>query len=122
MMGPLGPQSQAIEEEEEDLGLGHRLSDYLPHVQEQPGPTNKSQPQQHWYPEDAASIVTEKEHDGDLDGDWIGEEIPLKAYDPETDEIHNLHTHWSVIRLRFREPLAELLAVSPSRSPLFLFC
>lgn len=55
--------------------------------------------------------MTEKEHDGDLDGDWIGEEIPLKAYDPETDEIHNLHTHWSGIRLRFREPLAELLAV-----------
>jgi aquaglyceroporin related protein len=34
----------------------------------------------------------------------------LKAYEAEGDEIHNLHTHWSVIRLRFREPLAELLA------------
>jgi aquaglyceroporin related protein, other eukaryote len=53
-------------------------------------------------------------------GTWMvigfGEEIPLKAYDPETDEIYNLHTHWSVIRLRLREPLAELLAVSPSKS------
>ena len=112
--GPMSPQSQAIEEEEEDLGLGHRLSDHLPPVQEQPGPIGDAQQGQHWYPDDAASIVTEKEHDGDLDGDWIGEEIPLKAYDPETDEIHNLHTHWSVIRLRFREPLAELLAVSSS--------
>ena len=110
--GPMSPQSQAIEEEEEDLGLGHRLSDHLPPVQEQSGPMGGAQQGQHRYPDDAASIVTEKEHDGDLDGDWIGEEIPLKAYDPETDEIHNLHTHWSVIRLRFREPLAELLAVS----------
>jgi len=118
--GPMSPQSQAIEEEEEDLGLGHRLSDHLPPVQEQPCSIGDAQQgQQHWYPDDAASIVTEKEHDGDLDGDWIGEEIPLKAYDPETDEIHNLHTHWSVIRLRFREPLAELLAVGSSNS-LFL--
>ena len=60
--------------------------------------------------------MTEKEQDGDLDGDWIGEEFPLKAYDPETDEVHNLHTHWSIIRLRFREPLAELLAVIPFKS------
>jgi aquaglyceroporin related protein, other eukaryote len=119
--GPLSPQSQAIEEEEEDVGLGHRLSDHLPPVQEQPGPTKESQAQQYWYPDDAASIVTEKEHDGDLDGDWIGEEIPLKAYDPENDEIHNLHTHWSVIRLRFREPLAELLAVGSSEDCMIMF-
>lgn len=38
--------------------------------------------------------------------------IPLTAYDIEDDEIHNLHTYWSVVRLRFREPLAELLGVS----------
>ena len=115
--GPMSPQSQAVEEEEDlGLGLGHRLSDHLPPVQEQPGLMGEAQQGLHWYPDDAASIVTEKEHDGDLDSDWIGEEIPLKAYDPETDEIHNLHTHWSVIRLRFREPLAELLAVSPAKS------
>ena len=113
--GPMSPQSQAVEEEE-DLGLGHRLSDHLPLVQEQSGLMGEAQQGLHWYPDDAASVVTEKEHDEDLDGDWIGEEIPLKAYDPETDEIHNLHTHWSVIRLRFREPLAELLAVSPAKS------
>ncbi|KAM3084623.1 Aquaporin-4 [Clarireedia jacksonii] len=65
------------------------------------------------YPDDAASEATQTPGDGDLDGDWIGEEVPLKAYDPNyDDEIHNLHTHWSVIRLRFREPLAELLAVT----------
>jgi aquaglyceroporin related protein len=40
--------------------------------------------------------------------------IPLLAYEAEDDEIHNLHTYWSVIRLRLREPLAELLAVRPS--------
>jgi len=38
--------------------------------------------------------------------------IPLSAYDAEDDEVHNLHTYWSVVRLRFREPLAELLGVS----------
>jgi aquaglyceroporin related protein len=65
------------------------------------------------YPDDATSEVTQTPGVEDLDGDWIGEEVPLKAYDPNyDDEIHNLHTHWSVIRLRFREPLAELLAVS----------
>lgn len=38
--------------------------------------------------------------------------IPLSAYEAEEDEVHNLHTYWSVVRLRFREPLAELLGVS----------
>jgi aquaglyceroporin related protein len=37
--------------------------------------------------------------------------IPLQAYEADEAEVHNLHTYWSVIRLRFREPLAELLAV-----------
>lgn len=45
-----------------------------------------------------------------IDNDWVEDE-QLEPYDPELDEIHNLHTHWSVIRLKFREPLAELLAV-----------
>lgn len=45
-----------------------------------------------------------------VDNDWVEDE-QLEPYDPELDEIHNLHTHWSVIRLKFREPLAELLAV-----------
>lgn len=65
-----------------------------------------------WFPDDAASAITEHEQDGDLDGDYLHrEDIHLPAYDAEADEIHNLHTHWSVIRVRFREPLAELLAV-----------
>lgn len=42
--------------------------------------------------------------------------VPLPAYDAEDDEVHNLHTYWSVVRLRFREPLAELLGVSFSKS------
>ncbi|TVY29264.1 putative membrane protein [Lachnellula hyalina] len=61
---------------------------------------------------DNASAETETPEIGDLDGDWIGDEIPLAAYKPQDEEVHNLHTHWSVIRLRFREPLAELLAVT----------
>ncbi|RAL64855.1 hypothetical protein DID88_001451 [Monilinia fructigena] len=63
--------------------------------------------------DDQASLATEVAGEDDLDGEWIKQEIPLTAYDPNyDDEIHNLHTHWSVIRLRFREPLAELLAVT----------
>lgn len=51
--------------------------------------------------------------DEKLDNDWAEEsEQQLDPFDPELDEIHNLHTHWSVIRLRLREPLAELLAVT----------
>ncbi|KAF2423208.1 aquaporin [Tothia fuscella] len=38
--------------------------------------------------------------------------VPLQAYDAEEAEVHNLHTYWSVVRLRFREPLAELLAIT----------
>lgn len=43
--------------------------------------------------------------------------VPLPAYQAEDDEVHNLHTYWSVIRLRFREPLAELLGVCVSSIP-----
>lgn len=58
---------------------------------------------------DAESQITQAE-----DEDWIEESAPLKAYGfGPVDEVHNLHTHWSVVRTRFREPLAELLAVSP---------
>lgn len=43
------------------------------------------------------------------DDEWM-DTVPLAPYGPE-DEVHNLHTHWSVIRAQFREPLAEFLAV-----------
>lgn len=43
--------------------------------------------------------------------------VPLLAYEATEDEIHNLHTYWSVVRLRFREPLAEFLAVSTNFAP-----
>ena len=65
------------------------------------------------YPDDASAMDTEHDNQ-DLDDDehWF-EDFPLKPNDGiAEDEIHNLHTHWSVIRLRFREPLAELLAVT----------
>lgn len=47
--------------------------------------------------------------------------FPLLAYQAETDEVHNLHTYWSVVRLQFREPLAEMLGVSTSH-PLVRLC
>ncbi|KAF4610411.1 hypothetical protein G7Y89_g15708 [Cudoniella acicularis] len=92
--------------EENDLGLS-KPSEFPPLEEEPDAPARPD-----WYLDDASSAATEHEQDGDLDGEWIGEEFPLKVYDPAEDEIHNLHTHWSVIRLRFREPLAELLAVT----------
>jgi aquaglyceroporin related protein len=117
---PLSPPSEAIEEEA-DLGLQPLDSK----EQEQYGEERKDEQTtapQHWYPDDAASAVTEHEQEGDLDGDYIHEDITLPAYNAEADEIHNLHTHWSVIRLRFREPLAELLAVSLAHAPRFNAC
>lgn len=107
---PLSPQSEAVEEE--DLGMGPLAQQGS--IQAEHGFSVQQPGMQHWYPDDAASAITEKEEDGDLDGDYLKDTLPLKAYEAEEDEVHNLHTHWSVIRLRFREPLAELLAVSPS--------
>ncbi|TVY90239.1 putative membrane protein [Lachnellula willkommii] len=92
---------------EEDLGVPRPLdSDRL--AEEHSNPVHGAA-RADW---DNASAETERPEIGDLDGDWIGEEIPLAAYKPQEEEIHNLHTHWSVIRVRFREPLAELLAVT----------
>ena len=107
---PLSPPSEAIEEEA-DLGLQSLDSKEQEQADGEIKDEQTTVPQ-HWYPDDAASAVTEHEQEGDLDGNYIHKDIPLPAYDAEADEIHNLHTHWSVIRLRFREPLAELLAVS----------
>lgn len=71
--------------------------------------------EQGWLADDAHATTPINEHmDED---DWVEDTDELKPYDPELDEIHNLHTHWSVIRLKFREPLAELLAVSPPPCP-----
>jgi aquaglyceroporin related protein len=50
--------------------------------------------------------------DSKLDEPPYEDAVPLQAYEADETEVHNLHTYWSVIRLRFREPLAELLAVS----------
>jgi aquaglyceroporin related protein len=110
---PFSPSSQAINEEEEDLGLARPGEEAV--APEEPAaaqPVAPGQLRPDWYPDDASDAATEHEAHDTLDGDWIGEEFPLKAYEENEDEIHNLHTHWSVIRLRFREPLAELLAVS----------
>ncbi|CAJ2509509.1 Uu.00g145350.m01.CDS01 [Anthostomella pinea] len=60
------------------------------------------------FPDDASSAVTA--NDDDADGAYAPGELDLQAFGTD-DEIHNHHTHWSVVRTRFREPLAELLAV-----------
>jgi aquaglyceroporin related protein len=92
--------------DEEDPGLAR-----LDSIREQAGP-GLGRPQ--LYPDNASTTSTEHDHDHDGfddDGHWI-EDYEIKPnHGVVEDEIHNLHTHWSVIRLRFREPLAELLAV-----------
>lgn len=124
---PLTAPSQVIEEEDladkptntdttsperpptrPPLSFDGRPSQNSQHSQNEPFPNLSDH-------DDQGSVTTEVAGPDDLDGEWVGQEIPLVAYDPNyDDEIHNLHTHWSVIRLRFREPLAELLAVSAS--------
>lgn len=74
--------------------------------------------EQGWINADALAPTPVNEKDeaaADDDDYWLDDSTTdelVKPYDPELDEIHNLHTHWSVIRLKFREPLAELLAVT----------
>lgn len=82
----------------------------LASVTEQSTPDEGDHPNdQGWLAADALATTPVEEK---LEDDWVEDPEELKPYDPELDEIHNLHTHWSVIRLRFREPLAELLAVT----------
>lgn len=60
--------------------------------------------------DDGHSDTTDVEHDDE----WPAfTPYDVKMGQPE-DEIHNHHTHWSIIRTRYREPLAEFLAVRPS--------
>lgn len=83
----------------------------LASVTEQTTPDETAHPNgQGWIADDA--LATTPVDDKMDDQDWVEDPEEIKPYDPELDEIHNLHTHWSVIRLRFREPLAELLAVT----------
>lgn len=83
----------------------------LASVTEQNTPDESDHPNEKgWIVEDTLAVTPVQ--DEKMDDDWIEDPDELKPYDPELDEIHNLHTHWSVIRLQFREPLAELLAVT----------
>jgi aquaglyceroporin related protein, other eukaryote len=70
-------------------------------------------------PEAVANLKQAKSEAAESLKDPYEDAIPLSAYSAEDDEVHNLHTYWSVIRLRFREPLAELLAVCPSITLIF---
>ncbi|ETI24322.1 hypothetical protein G647_03691 [Cladophialophora carrionii CBS 160.54] len=62
-------------------------------------------------PEAVAGLKAAKEEDGESRVPYE-DAVPLSAYDAEDDEVHNLHTYWSIIRLRLREPLAELLGIT----------
>lgn len=86
-------------------------------VAEQQTPDENNHPNEKgWIMEDTLAVTPVQEDK--MEDDWIEDPDDLKPYDPELDEIHNLHTHWSVIRLQFREPLAELLAVRSAPPPL----
>ncbi|KAK8214304.1 aquaporin-like protein [Phyllosticta capitalensis] len=62
------------------------------------------------FPDNVSSTTTEHDVFDDEEKEWVEEDSDLRPYIPE-EEIHNNHTHWSVIRTRFREPFAEFLAV-----------
>lgn len=83
----------------------------LASVTEQSTPDETEHPNDNGWLASDAMATTPVEEKAEED-DWIEDPEELKPYDAELDEIHNLHTHWSVIRLRFREPLAELLATT----------
>lgn len=107
---PLTPHLESPEEAVEDggdLGLGKHSQDLPPLTQ---APTfHKAAPQPHEFFDDTASTI----HEDIKDDDWLADQlIRLKTHGAE-DEVHNHHTHWSVIRTRFREPLAEFVAVCP---------
>jgi aquaglyceroporin related protein, other eukaryote len=108
---PLSPPSEVIDESEDSEDFGPFPSlEGRQRVFSSGGQRRKRPSREGWYPDNAYSITTEPDEHGYSDGDDLNA-IPLKAYEGGDDEVHNLHTHWSVIRLRFREPLAELLAV-----------
>jgi aquaglyceroporin related protein len=81
-------------------------------IDEEPG--GQEEPPDLDLPESIAGVKQAREEE-DLRAPYH-DVIPLPAYQAEDDEVHNLHTYWSVLRLRFREPLAELLAVRISLS------
>lgn len=94
----------------------------LASVTEKDTPDETTHPNEHgWLADDAHATTPINEHMDE--GEWEEDSEELKPYDPELDEIHNLHTHWSVIRLKLREPLAELLAVRifPNNKRSFLY-
>lgn len=103
-------QQQDAHSDRASQSISHTIR-RLASVTEQSTPDETDHPDERgWIMDDAlaATPVDEKLDDED----WVEVSDDLKPYDPELDEIHNLHTHWSVIRLRFREPLAELLATT----------
>lgn len=66
----------------------------------------ESEAQKRYDDDDSLSDATEVEDEDDWE--------PLQSYGMSyvEEEVHNHHTRWSIIRTRYREPLAEFLAVS----------
>jgi aquaglyceroporin related protein len=69
---------------------------------------NDTSSEQFPFPDITESEATEV--DEKAEKDWPDEDGYTTTYDYQ-EEVHNHHTQWSEIRLRFREPLAEFLAV-----------
>ncbi|OAL36967.1 hypothetical protein AYO20_03736 [Fonsecaea nubica] len=108
------------------FGAARRTSDALtetPHtwirpedtIEEEAGSesqqTEQIEPPELSLPEAVANVKRAKEEEEEWKDDPYEDAVPLAAYQAEEEEIHNLHTYWSIIRLRFREPLAELLGI-----------
>ncbi|OAL20000.1 hypothetical protein AYO22_09150 [Fonsecaea multimorphosa] len=79
-------------------------------VGSEPQQAEQVEPPELSLPEAVANVKQAREEE-ELKDVPYQDAVPLAAYQAEDEEVHNLHTYWSIIRLRFREPLAELLAI-----------
>lgn len=112
--GVLTPPNEAAELPEyfgeEDIGLARpatgQVSAHGRHS------TTVTEPFVAYNEDDSASTIHEDKDPDMTDDEWL--DTQLHKLDPHdvVDEIHNHHTQWSVIRTRFREPFAEVLAVT----------
>lgn len=107
----ISPLTPYMEIDEDEAGLGAELA---------PIATNGTRPdgtQDH-----AEGTVTTEDEITDAEEELAPEDevrpsVPLPAYDATNEAIRNNHNMWSVIRSKYREELAEFLAVS---NPSFL--
>lgn len=113
---PLSPPPRKRKSSIEDVGHPSRVGEkIIEEDEEQPHEqlTSQQQPSELDLPQlrEAIASVNRAREEENLEIAYQ-DAVPLSAYEAEAREKHNLHTWWSVVRLRFRDEFAELLGVS----------